>query len=476
MKVLIVASEAAPFAKTGGLADVAGSLPSGLLKLGIDARVILPLYGVISEEYKKKMHYINNFYVKVGSCDEYCGIFEYNYNGVTFYFLDNEYYFKRDGLYGYLDDAKRYGFFCRAVLNSLQYIDFKPDILHCNDWQSGMVPVLLESGYRNNSIYSNIQTLFTIHNLRYQGVFSSTILNDILNLGLEYYTCDKLEFNGAVSFMKGGLVYSKLINTVSIAYANEIQYPYYGEGLDGLLRARSQSLYGILNGIDYDEYDPSKDKLIFKNYNKADILNKKENKKQLQEMLGLDINPDIPMVGIVSRLVDQKGFDLIECVFSEIMNLDIQLVVLGTGDYKYEKMFRDSTHIYTGKVSANIKFDNTLAHKIYAGVDMFLMPSLFEPCGLGQLIALRYGTIPIVRETGGLKDTVRAFDEFKMEGNGFSFLNYNAHDMLYTIDRAVKLYHNKDYWKVIIKNAMNSDYSLDNSARNYFDLYNKLLQ
>lgn len=474
LKVLFVSSEGVPFCKTGGLADVVGSLSKALLDKGVDIRVIMPLYGAIPSKFKDRMQYRKNIYINVGWRNQYAGIFEYRLDGVIFYFVDNEYYFKRDKIYGFFDEAERYAFFCRAVLESLPHIGFCPDIIHCHDWQTGMVPVFLEAQYRYIDFYKNIHTLFTIHNMKYQGIFPKSVLGELLNLGDEYFTPDKLEFNGCINFMKGGLVYSDLLSTVSPSYALEIQTANYGEKLDGVLRARSSRLVGILNGIDYDEYNPEKDAYIFQNYNSDTIDEKIQNKLKLQETLGLDVSPNIPVIGIVSRLTPQKGLDLIIYRIDEIVSSGAQIVVLGTGSEEYESMFKDAAVRYGRRISANIAFDNTLAHRIYAGSDLFLMPSLFEPCGLSQIIALRYGSLPLVRETGGLKDTVKPYNEFTMEGNGFSFANYNADDMIYTIKRALWFYKNKDVWNKIVKNAMTCSYGWETSADKYIELYEKL--
>lgn len=476
MKVLIVASEAVPFVKTGGLADVIGSLPKALKAVGIDIRVMLPKYGDIPIAFKQQMVFKKKITVPVGCKEQHCGIDELKYNGVTFYFIDNEHYFKRAGLYGFADDAERYALFCRAVLEALPHLGFTPDILHCHDWHTGMVSVFLDSDYKTKSFYSNIVTIFTIHNLQYQGVFPREILKDVLDLSEEYFTMDGVEFYGQVSFMKGGLNFSNIITTVSNTYAEEILYPYFGEKLDGLLRHRKNDLYGILNGLDYQEYNPVKDAHIFTNFHKNALLKRRENKLKLQKQLNLPVNKQIPLIAIISRLVNQKGLDLIEHVLDDILAMDVQMVVLGTGDKKYQHLFLNAANRYPHKVSANIMFDNTLAHKIYAGSDMFLMPSLFEPCGLGQLIALRYGSIPIVRETGGLNDTINSYNDITGEGNGFSFTNYNAHDMLHTIKRAIEYYHQKKIWHKIIKNAMGSDYSWKQSAKKYKRLYQHLLE
>ena len=474
MKVLFVAGEAVPFAKTGGLADVVGSLPKYLRKSGIDARVMIPKYSDIPDRFKEEAVTIHTMTVPVGWRNQYCGIQEINYQGVPVYFIDNEYYFKRPGLYGYYDEAERYAFFCRAVLDSLSYIDFMPQVLHCHDWHTGMVSALLRTQYRYNPVYNRLKTVFTVHNLKYQGNFSASILGDLFGLNREHFNAEGLEFYGDVSYIKAGLVYADLISTVSYNYMWEIQTPYYGEKLDGLLRRRRHELYGIVNGIDYEEYNPADDPHIFANYDVESLDKKSENKAYLQQYLGLPQRQDVPLLAIVSRLVSQKGLDLVARVLGEILDLDAQLVVLGTGEVIYENMFRNAAYWFPQKVSANIYFDNILAKKIYAGSDMLLVPSLFEPCGLAQLISMRYGSLPIVRETGGLKDTVQSFNEYTGEGNGFSFANYNAHDMLNTISRAVNFYKQQEVWQKIVRQSMTSDYSWSASAQEYAHIYSIL--
>lgn len=476
LNILMVTSEASPYAKTGGLADVLGSLPSALQKTGADVRVIMPKYKTIPPKLRESITHLCYVYIDVGWRHQYCGIETAKHNGVTYYFIDNEYYFGKDQLYGYEDDGERYAFFCRAVLNSLPYLDFTPDILHCHDWQSGMVPVLLEAQYRNNDLYRSISTVFTIHNLKYQGVYQTAQMKEWFDLGDEYFTEDKLEFYGAASFLKGGLVYSDLLTTVSRTYADEIKNPFFGERLEGLLKAREKELYGIVNGIDYDEFNPRTDRFLYNTFTKSNLKGKTANKIALQQDLSLEVREDIPMIGLISRLVDQKGLDLIACVFDEIMSEDVQFVILGTGDINYERMFQDAMNRYPGRLSVNIRFDNALAHKIYAASDFFLMPSQFEPCGLGQLISLRYGTLPIVRETGGLNDTVVSFREETGEGNGFCFTNYNAHDMLYTIRRALAIYKRKTITNQLRKKAMSCDFSWRSSAEEYRKLYEILKQ
>ncbi|RKD21923.1 starch synthase [Caminicella sporogenes DSM 14501] len=474
LKILYVASEAVPFIKTGGLADVAFALPKALRKLGVDIRVIIPKYKDIPEKYKREMKFLTNFEVNVGWRRQYCGIEYLKYEGIPFYFIDNEYYFKRDGLYGHYDDGERFAYLCRAVLETIENIDFMPDIIHCNDWHTGMIPVLLNEHYKKYGKLTGIKTIFTIHNLKYQGIFGPEILGDLLSLGMEYYNPQALEFYGGVSFMKGGIKYSNIITTVSKTYAQEIQHPFFGERLDGLLRWRKNDLYGIVNGIDYDIYNPSKDKYIFEKYDYDSIEKKEINKLKLQESLNLPKRKDVPLISMVSRLVNMKGLDLVLHVLDEILSEDVQMIILGTGKPEYEWKLKEFAYKYPNKFSANIFFNEELAHKIYAASDIFLMPSLFEPCGLGQLIALRYGVLPVVRETGGLNDTVNSFNEYTGEGNGFSFTNYNAHDMLYTIRRALNFYKNKNTWKKIVKRAMIEDYSWNNSAKEYKKLYEKL--
>lgn len=479
MKVLYVTSECWPFAKTGGLGDVAYALPKELKKEGVDVRVILPKYSTMPNYLKEKLREVAVFNVKVGWRNQYCGLLEMELDGVKFYFIDNEYYFKREGeiayLYGYGDDVERYTFFSNAVLEALAILDFYPEIINMNDWHTGMIPLILKEKYRGLEKYKNIKTIYTIHNLQYQGVFSNNVLGDILDLPYKYLENGDVEYYGGVSFMKSGIVYSDKVTTVSPTYTNEIQTEFYGESLDGLLRANSYKLKGILNGIDYDLNNPKTDKDIFINYDIATVDKKIENKLHLQKMLGLEVNPDIPLVGIVSRLVSQKGLDLISYIMPEIMREDIQMVILGTGDHQYQSMFNYYASIYPNKVSANITFDSALAQQIYASSDMFLMPSLFEPCGIGQMLAMRYGTLPIVRETGGLKDTVNPYNKFTGEGNGFSFKNYNAHEMLYCIQRAMELYKDKGKWRHLVISAMNTDSSWKKSAREYIKTYHEML-
>ena len=475
MKVLYVASEAVPFAKTGGLADVAGSLPKALKAEGVDVRVIMPKFGKIPEKFRNAMEHVYDGEIPVSWRSKYVGLDKIEHDGVTYYFVDNEEYFRREGFYGYGDDAERFSFFCRAVLNLLPAMDFWPDVIHTNDWHSGLVNVLLKIEHQGDERYENIRTLYTIHNLKYQGVFPKDVMSDVLGLDWKYFNNGDLEFYDAVNFMKGGLIYADYISTVSKTYAKEIQYEYFGEHLDGLLRSREQDLSGIVNGIDYSVYNPRTDKYIFETYDEESLDRKLDNKTELQKSLGLPVRRNVPLIAIVSRLVEPKGMDLVVRMMDEILqHEDIQFVLLGTGDKEYEDWFKGLAWRFPKKVSANIYFSNQLAQRIYAASDIFLMPSNYEPCGIGQLIALRYGSVPVVRETGGLKDTIIPYDKYTKKGNGFRFADYNAHEMMYALKRALSAYENYEEWKQIVENAMNSDYSWKESAREYKALYEKL--
>jgi glycogen/starch synthases, ADP-glucose type len=473
--ILFVAAEAVPFVKTGGLADVIGSLPKELVRQGVQVRVILPKYGDIPAAWREQMAYITHLEIPVGWRRLYCGIERLEHQGVTYYFIDNEYYFHRQGLYGFDDDGERFTYFCRAVLEALPYLDFVPDVLHCHDWHTAMVPVLLHAHYRSRAAYDTLRTVLTIHNIQYQGVFDPGVLDDLLDLNAaEYLTADRLEFFGKVNFLKGGIAFADAVTTVSRTYAWEILTPEGGWQLDGILKKRENDLCGILNGLDWEVYDPGHDKLIDTRYTRRSLGRRQTNKAKLQEYLGLTVRPEAMMIAIVSRLVWAKGFDLIAEVLDEILADDVQMVVLGTGEDKYESMFRVAGHRHPGKLSANIFFDEALAHKIYASADLFLMPSLQEPCGIGQLIALRYGCLPLVRETGGLKDTIQPYNEYTGDGNGFSFTSPNARDMLYTIQRAMSFYRSGEVWSQIVKAAMASDFSWRRSATEYVAVYERL--
>jgi len=477
MKILFSASESVPFVKTGGLADVVGALAPVLAALGHDVRVIIPLFGVIPPKWTDQLTHVCDFEVQLGWRRQYCGIEMLKKDGVTWYFMDNKYYFGRPYVYGLGgDEYERFGFFCRAVLNALPLLDFQPDVIHAHDWQSGMIPALLKIQYAHLPFYARMKTVFTIHNLQYQGIFGVREVQDVLGLGDSLWTEDQLECFGCANFMKAGLVYSDIITTVSPSYAEEIQTAYYGERLDGLLRAKKSQLFGVLNGIDMVDYNPATDRYLEKNYTSTELAGKASCKAALQRNLGLDVDPNVPVVGMVTRLNNQKGLDLLDFVIAEVMDLGIQLVVLGMGDSRYVNLFSWAEGAYPGKVAARFTMDHALAHQIYAGADMFLMPSQFEPCGLSQMIAMRYGTLPIVRETGGLRDTVLSYNEYTGEGNGFSFFNYNAHDMLNTIARAVKYYHeDQDVWQKLVCRGMEGDYSWGKSAGKYLELYQGLI-
>jgi starch synthase len=474
MKVLYVASEANPFMASGGLGDVAGSLPVALRKRLIGCRVVMPLYDSIKQEYKDQMKFITSISVPVSWRRQYCGIFEAKHNGVIFYFLDNQYYFKRDGIYGHYDDAERFAFFSRAVLEIIPHLDWKPDIIHCNDWQSALTPLYYSCYYANQSGYENIKTVFTIHNIQYQGKYGDELLNDVLGISPEFYNL--IMYDGLVNFMKAGIECANKVTTVSPTYAKEILDPWYSYGLDPILNQRSWKLCGILNGIDVDGYNPNTDKNIAVNY---DVDNcdkgKAVNKKALQEAMGLEVRADVPLIGIVSRLVGHKGFDLMKVVLEKsLWERDVQYVILGSGEWQYESFFRELHDKYPDKVGVTIGFVPELARKIYAGADMFLMPSKSEPCGLSQMVSLRYGTLPIVRETGGLKDSIT--DSGDGEGNGFTFQTYDAYDMLGAIYRAIEAYNDKDYWKTLVKRAMECDMSWGKSANEYIKMYKSLIK
>ncbi|MBQ8638046.1 MAG: glycogen synthase GlgA [Lachnospiraceae bacterium] len=477
-KILFAASECVPFIKTGGLADVVGSLPKYFNKEEYDVRVVLPKYLCIKESFRSKMKYVTHFYTDFCWRNQYVGVMEMEYEGVHFYFIDSEFYFGGPWPYGNMyEDIEKFCFFSKAVLSILPLINFKPDIIHCHDWQTGLIPVYLNDSFQADPFFWGIKTIFTIHNLKFQGTWNVETMKNFTGLSDYYFTSDKLEAYGNGNMLKGGLVYADRITTVSKSYAEEIKMPFYGEGLDGLLRAKSADLLGIVNGIDYEFYDPSKDKDIAVNYTIDNVIESKAVlKEKLQEELGLEKNPKAFMIGVVSRLTDQKGFDLVECVLDQICAEDVQLVVLGTGESKYQDLFRYYAEKYPNRVSASIFYSEALSHRIYAGCDAFLMPSLFEPCGLSQLMSLRYGTLPIVRETGGLRDTVASYNEVDGTGTGFSFANYNAHEMLNVIRYAKKVFKESRYaWDAMVKRAMAQDFSWDASARKYEAMYDQLI-
>ncbi|NWQ40522.1 glycogen synthase GlgA [Bacillus sp. EB106-08-02-XG196] len=476
MKVLFAVSECVPFVKTGGLADVAGALPKELKKLGTEVHVMLPNYSLISDEFKQSFQFKTSIEVQLGSMNQYCGIFNMELDGITYHFIDNEYYFHRSSLYGQDDDGERFSFFSKAVLECIPHLDFIPDVIHSHDWHTAMVNFLLKFQYRHLPMYEKIKTVFTIHNLQFQGIFPFEKISELLQVDPQYFNMEQLEFYGNVNFMKGGIVLSDRVTTVSPTYKEEIQFPYFGERLDGLLRKHSDKLIGILNGIDDSVYNPRIDRDIAVSYDLDTIKGKLENKKVLQHYFGLPEKDSTPIIAMVTRLTPQKGLDLVLHVFHEMIQDDVQFILLGSGDHHFENFFNQMAQEYPDKVKVYIGFNEALAHQIYAGADLFLMPSQFEPCGLGQLIALQYGTIPIVRETGGLNDTVQSYDESSGIGNGFSFKNLNAHDLLHTVRRALDFYHQNENWSRLIQNAMTQDYSWLQSAKKYNEIYEELLE
>ncbi|MCY7852676.1 glycogen synthase GlgA [Bacillus spizizenii] len=468
MKVLFAVSECIPFVKSGGLADVAGALPKALARLGNEVAVMLPKYSQIPERWKKRMEKTAECTVAVGWRQQYCGIEHMAEGDVNYYFIDNEYYFNRDSLYGHYDDGERFAFFSRAVLEAAEAVNIQADIVHTHDWHTAMVNYLLKEEYRKHPFYEQMRSILTIHNLQFQGIFPPDVTHDLLGLEMDHFHYERLEYNGFVNFMKAGIIAADHVTTVSPTYRNEILTPYYGEQLEQVLRYRENDVTGILNGIDDTFYQPKSDPYIETHYDSEHLACKEENKNKLQRRMGLPERSDIPLISMVTRLTKQKGLDLVRRIMHELLEeQDIQLVVLGTGEREFEDYFRYAEFAFHEKCRAYIGFDEPLAHQIYAGSDMFLMPSKFEPCGLGQLIALQYGSIPIVRETGGLYDTVRSYQEEEGTGNGFTFSAFNAHDLKFTIERALSFYRQKDVWKSIMKTAMNADYSWEQSAKEY---------
>ncbi len=478
-KVLFVASEGVPFIKTGGLADVVGSLPKCLDKEYYDVRVMIPRYTCMKPQMQEKLNYVTHFYMDYNWKEEYVGILEAEVDGVKYYFIDNEHYFSGFKPYGdnALFEIEKYAYFSKAALSALPLIDFQPDIVHCHDWQTGLIPVYLKERFRGNPFFWNMKSIMTIHNLKFQGKWDVKAVKDITGLPDYYFTSDKLEAYKDANLLKGGLVFADAITTVSDTYAEEIKTDFYGEGLNGLLQARAHDLRGIVNGIDYEDFNPAKNPHIPFPYDAINFRKEKvKNKRALQKELGLEQDDKRFMIGIVSRLTDQKGFDLIAHVMDELCQDAVQIVVLGTGEEQYENMFRHFDWKYNNKVSANIYYSEDLSHKIYAACDAFLMPSLFEPCGLSQLMSLRYGTVPIVRETGGLKDTVQPYNEYESSGTGFSFTNYNAHEMLRTIRYAEHIYYDKKReWNKIVDRGMAADFSWHVSAGKYQEMYDWLI-
>lgn len=477
-KILFAASEAIPFIKTGGLADVVGSLPKYFDSKEYDVRIILPKYACMDEQLKDNLTFISHFYVNLGWRKQYAGLLEGEYGGVRYYFIDNEFYFAGPNPYGEIyQDVEKFAFFSKAVLEAIPRLDFTPDIIHCNDWQTGLIPVYLKDTYKDREEYRAIRTVFSIHNIRFQGRWRIPEVRDATGLGNALFTPDTLESYGESNYLKGGIIFADAVTTVSKSYASEIMTQEGGEGLDGVLRRYNHKLSGILNGLDYNEFDPERDVYVPFHFSVSNVVEQKAcNKECLQERLGLPKKQDVFLIGMVSRMTDQKGFDLVACILDEFLAKEnVQLVVLGTGEERYENMFRYFAGKYPDKLAVNIGYSEDMAHMIYASSDIFLMPSLFEPCGLSQLMSLRYGTVPVVRETGGLKDTVEPYNKYEGTGTGFSFANYNAQEMTDQIRVAMDLYYNnKPAWKDLMCRGMKCDFSWKSSVKEYQKLYRSL--
>ncbi len=476
MKLLFVGSEAVPFAATGGLGDVLGSLPAALKAEagdGFDIRVVIPMYTSVSEKYKDSLEKVCEFTVNLSWRQQYCGVYKTVYNNVTYYFIDNEYYFKRQSLYGSFDDGERYAFFCKAVLEMMPRIDFYPDVLHAHDWQSALTVIYLKRKYRYFEEYSNMKAVYTIHNIEYQGIYGFEILSDVFCL--DSWDRYIVEYDGCINLTKGAIVCCDKLTTVSPNYANEIQTEYYSSGLHYIIGMNRDKTMGIINGIDYGYYNPETDTEIRRHFSADNQTQKAEDKLDIQRIFGLPERRDVPVVAMISRLASHKGFDLVKRILEEAVNtLDMQFVLLGTGDIDYEDYFSYLSRKYPEKVGVMLAFDKSLAKKIYAGADIFLMPSKSEPCGLAQMIASRYGTVPVVRETGGLYDTIKPYNTEDKTGNGITFKTYNAHDMYDAVRRAVELYSNKRQWKALRTNAMSADFSWSASAKKYLEMYENL--
>lgn len=475
MKILFAASEVAPFVKTGGLADVAGSLPSALAARGHDVRVILPLYSDISESWRQQMTFVEHFHFPLSWRNSYCGLFQLKYGDIVYYFVDNEYYFKRHSLYGHFDDGERFAYFSRAVIEAPNQLDWAPDIIHCNDWQTGLVPIYLLEARHRFPCLAETKSVFTIHNIEYQGRYDKAILGDVFGLDNSYFREDMLAYYGDVNLIKGAIYAADYVTTVSPTYAKELQYSFYAHGLEGVISDNYHKISGILNGLDVQHNNPATDPTLAAPYSPDDLTGKAFCKSALQQECGLEPYPDIPIVACVSRLVAHKGYDLITAAFPKIMEHNVQFVVLGTGDWGIEAFFRNAAQRYPGRVSANLLYSAELSSKIYAGADLLLMPSISEPCGLSQMIAMRYGTVPIVRLTGGLKDSVPSYNPATGEGLGFTFGNITVGDMLSAVQRALDLYETEPLkWKQLMKKGMEVDLSWDKSALAYTEIYQKL--
>lgn len=470
-KIIFLGSEAAPFIATGGLADVLGSLPKALAKnKNLDVSVILPMYSAINEEFRSQFEFLTSFNVSVSWRWQYAGVFFMEYQGVKFYFIDNEYYFKREGnIYGFYDDGERFAFFSRAAIDTIAKLNIYPDVLHCNDWQTASSIIYLKGMYYGDEKFNKIKTVFTIHNIEYQGCFGMDAYGDVF--GFPESIKNFIEFGGNVNLMKGAIEMTDIVSTVSPTYAEEIKKPFFAHGLDPIIIRNEQKLHGILNGIDIDYYNPETDKYLFKNYSAEDLSGKAVCKAELQKMLGLPVRSEVPIIAVISRLVSHKGLDLIRGAIESLLCQDVQVVILGKGEISYENFFNHIASTYNGKCVSIIAYNQDLSRKIYSGADIFLMPSKMEPCGLSQMIASRYGTVPIVRETGGLNDSIKAYTGVK--GNGFTFADYNAHDMLYVINEAIRTYKDEKAWKDVQYRAMTTDFSWKVQAGKYEEMYGK---
>ena len=471
-KILLVGAEAVPFASTGGLGDVMGSLPEALASKGADVRAVMPLYSNIAHAYRDKMEKVCEFTVHLSWRRQYCGVYAYKKGSATYYFIDNEYYFHRNSIYGQYDDGERFAFFCHAVLDMMPLIGFFPDVLHANDWHAALTVIYLKQKYGVDRRFGDIKTVYTIHNIDYQGIFDFAILGDVFDLSGE--ARPTVEFDGCVNLSKGAIVCCDRLTTVSHSYAGELQSPYFSGRLSAIISQQAYKTRGIVNGIDTAYYNPATDFEIKMPYSAHDLAGKRENKRELQRLLGLSESPTTPIVAMISRLASHKGFDLVRCVLEEMLAWNIQFVLLGTGDTELEAYFSDLAKRYPGKVGVSLAFDKTLAKWIYAGADIFLMPSKSEPCGLSQMIASRYGTVPVVRAIGGLSDTIHPYDPETREGNGITFLSYNAHDMMDAVHRAVSLYGQDEHWSALLQNAMAVDFSWERSAAGYLSIYDEL--
>ena len=475
MNILYVTSEAAPFCKTGGLADVAGSLPQALVKTGDTVSVILPLYQSVADQFHDELEFVKWTFVRLAWRSVYCGLFRCEKDGVTWYFVDNEYYFRRPDLYGYYDDAERFGYFSRAVTELMRELPEKPDVVHCNDWQTSLVPIYIHDEAVRDDFYKSIRTVITIHNIEYQGRYGRELLEELFGLAPGWYDGGTLAYEDDINLLKGAIVNADAVTAVSPTYAQELKYAYFAHGLENVIAMCEGKLHGVLNGIDVERFDPRTDRSIVATYSPGKMAGKAKCKEQLQQTMGLQVKPDVPIVAMVTRLVPHKGIDLVCESLDSIMEKDVQFVVLGKGEAQYEAFFNYACQRYPGRVAVYLGYSDALSRQIYAGADLFLMPSKSEPCGLSQMIAMRYGTLPIVRETGGLKDTVQPYQSWNGEGNGFTFANYNAGDMCHVVCEAIDLYHNNpDAFKLLQKRDMNEDFSWKRSAEEYHAIYENL--